>query len=95
MRLRDFRRTNAQVLQGFLAGEACDNRRKTVVACKGEWVGSRIAGFFLVVNGEQIAGHDVRFGYVIAGSVDGRHARKIRDQLVAMIDGKLRWAWDD
>jgi hypothetical protein len=84
---------NPSVMACFMAGIAAHNRRKTVCAGTANWADGE-EGFFLTVSGEEVAVHHPRFGYVVAKQVAGRHARKIRNQFVKIVDGHLTWAWD-
>lgn len=95
MRKRDFARKNEQVLLDFLAGVTRENRRKTVCSRAGNWEGTEVSSIFLTVNGEDVAAHHDLMGYVVAKKVAGRHARKVRDNLLTILAHGFRWAWDE
>lgn len=92
MRLSDTRRTNASVMVDFLAGIDRKNKRGTVQSVRDAFVDGTPTRV-LRVGDEHVAAHHVRMGYVVVAAVEGRNARKVRDQLVKMIDSHLRWVW--
>lgn len=92
MRLSDIRRTNASVMVDFLAAIDRKNKRGTVQSVRDAFADGTPT-HVLRVGEEDVAAHHIRMGYVVVAAVEGRNARKVRDQLVKMIDGHLRWGW--
>jgi hypothetical protein len=92
MRLSDTRRTNGSVMIDFLAGIDRKNKRGTVQSVSDAFADGTPTHVLRVGN-EDVAAHHVRMGFVVVKAVEGRNARKVRDQLVTTIDGHLRWSW--